>query len=170
MQTVPFALAGGILAPEVAFYAAIYPPLRNFSFGVLRKILSRMGQMRDIYPQTAAHLDNTNPWADGWIGPRLVVTKELTRVARTLVIQGWVELSYMPQPLYLEVLINGKEVGSQRLEESGEFVLRFVLPAKLLPGEYTVEVQSTTWYVPHRFLRNEDFRPLSWRLADIKID
>ena len=170
LKTVLFALAGGILAPEVAFYASIYPPLHNFSFGVLRKILSRMGQMRDIYPQTAVYLDNTDPWSDGWIGPRMVVTKEITRVARTLIIQGWVELSYMPQPLYLKVLLNGEEVGTQRLEESGEFVLRFVLPSKLSPGEYTVEVQSTTWYVPHRFLRNQDFRPLAWRLADIKID
>jgi len=76
----------------------------------------------------------------------------------------------MLQPLYSEVLINGEEVGSQRFEESGEFVLRFVLPSKLSPGEYTVEVQSTTWYVPHRFLRNQDFRPLSWRMAEIKID
>jgi glycosyltransferase involved in cell wall biosynthesis len=170
LQTVPLALAGGIMAPEVAFYAAIYPPLRNFSSGVLRKILSRMGQMGEIYPQTAAHLDNTDPWGDGWVGPRLVVTKEITRVARTLVIEGWVELSYMPDTLYLKVLINGDEVGNQRLEESGEFALRFVLPAKLSPGEYTVEVQSTTWYVPHRFLRNQDFRPLSWRMAEIKID
>ena len=126
--------------------------------------------MGEIYPQTAAHLDNTDQWGDGWIGPRLVVTKEITRVARTLVIEGWVELSYMPQALYLKVLINGDEVGSQRLEESGEFALRFVLPSKLSPGEYTVEVQSSTWYVPHRFLRNQDFRPLAWRMADIKID
>jgi glycosyltransferase involved in cell wall biosynthesis len=170
LQTVPLALAGGILAPEVAFYAAIYPPLRNFSSGVLRKILSRMGQMGEIYPQTAAHLDNTDPWGDGWIGPRLVVTKEVSRVARTLVIQGWVELSYMPQPLFLKVLINGEEVGNQRLEESGEFVLPFLLPSRLLEGEYTVEVQSSAWYVPHRFLRNQDFRPLAWRLTEIRIE
>ena len=84
--------------------------------------------MRDIYPQTAAHLDNTDPWSDGWIGPRLVVTKEITRVARTLVIQGWVELSYMPQPLYLKVLINGEEAVSQRLEASERKLPNLYLP------------------------------------------
>lgn len=51
-----------------------------------------------------------------------------------MIVQGWLELSYMTQPFYLKVLINGEEMGRRRLEESGEFVLRFGLTFQVLAG------------------------------------
>ena len=125
--------------------------------------------MRDIYPQTAAYLDNTEPWDDDWVGPHLVVTRETSRSSKTLVIKGWVDLSYMVKPFDLKVLVDDNEVGNARLEKSGEFALNFPLQSNLAPGKHTVEVQSSAWYVPHRFTRNGDFRPLAWKLITIEV-
>jgi glycosyltransferase involved in cell wall biosynthesis len=169
VRAIPYALGGGVLAPKVAFYVGIYPPFRARANGLLRHALSRLAERRGIPPQTVVYLEHTEPWGDGWAGPRVLVRPEATPGARVVVVQGWVELSYMSKPLTLSVRVDGQEVGQEGVERSGDFVLQLPLLRPLTSGEHSVEVEASSWYVPHRFTGNGDFRPLAWRMTEVRL-
>ncbi len=167
LRALPYALAGGTLAPEVAFYVGVYPPLRERAKGLLKQAVNRFAQMRGIYPQTAVYLDHTEAWSDGWAGPRLVVSREAGPGAQAVVVQGIVDLTYMNQSFVLSVRVDGEDLGQQCIERSGDFALQLPLRDPLSSGLHTVEVEASTWFVPHRFMRNGDFRPLAWRVGAV---
>jgi hypothetical protein len=169
LRAIPYAIGGGVLAPEVAFYVGIYPPVRDRAKGLLKQALSRLVERQGIYPQTAVYLEHTEPWADGWIGPRLIVGAEATAGARVVVVQGWGELGYMSKPLVLTVRVDGEIVGQQGVERGGDFVLQFPLSYPLTSGAHRIEVEASSWFVPHRFTRNGDFRPLAWRMTGVGL-
>jgi glycosyltransferase involved in cell wall biosynthesis len=169
LRAIPYALGGGVLAPEVAFYVGIYPSLRNRAKGFLRLALSRLAERGMVSPQTAVHLEHTEPWGDGWAGPQLVVAREVPPGAQAITLQGQVDLTYMRRPFVLTASVDGKYIGQQCLEQSGEFAFQIPILHALSPGIHTVEVQASSWFVPHRFLRNDDFRPLAWRILDLYI-
>ena len=87
---------------------------------------------------------------------------------QTLVLQGVVDLTYMSQPFTLTVYVDKRQVGVQRLAQSGPVHWRIPLGAPVSPGQHDVEVQASTWFVPHRFTRGGDFRPLAWRVESIR--
>ena len=168
-QALSYGLMSGILAPEVAFYVTLYPRATDFSKKVLRGLSGRRRQTRSVSPQTAAYFDRTQLWGDRWAGPRLLVTCEAGHDARDLFIQGWSDLKYLNGSLFLTVLVDGQWVGQQQLDTSGDFCLEFPLPTQLKAGTHTVEVQSSDWFVPHAFARNKDYRPLSFRMEEIRL-
>ena len=161
------AAAGAAIAPEVAFNIVVYPPLRDHARGVARRVLDRMRAMKQLPLQTEAYMNYTAPWDDGWIGPRLVVAREATPGARAIHVEGRSELKYLSDPLVLSVRVDGEPAGE--VLASGDFVWDIPLRAPLSAGPHQVEIVSSTWYVPHRFTRNGDFRPLAWRMADVSI-
>ncbi|MBI3796450.1 MAG: glycosyltransferase [Deltaproteobacteria bacterium] len=169
IPTVAYGLAGGLLAPEVAFYVCIYPFLRNHTKGLLRQAVGHLARLREVYPQTAAYLDYTEPWSDGWVGPRVVVTKETEYGGQMVSIRGEVDRKYLSKPLVLTVFADGREIGRQCIEQNGSFELELPLSQPLPAGLHRIEVQASTWFVPHRFARNGDYRPLAWRLTDISL-
>ena len=164
-----YAIAGQILAPEVAFYVALYPPMRRISKTTLKKILSLRAEGRDRSPQTAAYFDHTDLWPDGWSGPRLRMSREAGPDTRAVWVRGWVDLTYMRKPFFLSVWVEDQFIGQRHIQESGDFELEFPLPQKLVPGMYPVEVQASTWFVPHHFSANNDHRPLSFKMADLRL-
>lgn len=169
LRALPYALAGGMLAPEVAFYVAAYPPLRDNAQGAVGKALAFLAERRGEYPETAAFFDHTGVWGDDWVGPHLSTSQEAEAGARTVLIQGEVHLRYLKKPFVLTVRVNGQEIARQQLEKSGEFRLELPLPQPLPAGACSVEVLASSWFVPHRYARNRDFRPLAWKLADIGL-
>jgi hypothetical protein len=162
-------LAAGMIAPEVAFYTALYPQMQGVARWVLLKVLDRLAEIRGLSPQTASYLDHTDPWPDGWVGPRLVISRETRFKTHALSIKGWVDLRYNPRPLVLSVWVEGREVGHKRVHKAGDFGLVFPMAQPLTPGIHTVEVRAGTWFVPHRFTRNGDYRPLSFRMEEIRF-
>jgi hypothetical protein len=120
-------------------------------------------------PQTAAYLDRTDAWSDGWVGPRLAVSREIEGPVQAVGVRGWTDLRYLRRPLVLTLRVDEQVVGRQRIREPGDFVARVHLASPLAPGRHTVEVEASTWFVPHRFTRNGDFRPLAWRLGEIEL-
>ncbi|WP_347244174.1 hypothetical protein, partial [Thermogutta sp.] len=146
-------------------YVGIYPALRRRARGILRHVLERLTDMRGIYPQTAVYMERTDVWSDGWVGPRLVTSRQVGPGAQRVIIRGEVDLKYIRQPFVLTVLIDGEVVGQQQISQSGRFEIDLTLPEPLPAGEHTVEVRSSAWFVPHRFTRSGDFRPLAWRAA-----
>ncbi len=167
---VPYAMTGALLGPEVAFYVGIYPPMRNRARGIVRRVLDRMVAGRGASPQTEAYLEQTDLWKDGWSGPRLVLSREAPMGATTVSVQGWVNLDYMSEPFVLAVRIDGQEIGRQHIKKSGDFVLHMPLPKALEQGRRTIEIDASTWFVPHRFTRNRDFRPLGWRVGKVEVE
>jgi len=167
LQAIPFAVAGGMIGPDVAFYTAFYPRMKDFAKRVFLIILERWVRTRGMFPQTAAYLDYTGLWSDGWVGPRLVISREAGMEAHALLIQGWMDLNLVGKPLVLSISVDGQTIGKQRIEKSGNFTLDFSLSEPLAWGLHTVEVKATTWFVPHRFGGNEDYRPLSFRMEKI---
>lgn len=169
IRAIPYSLAGSALAPEVAFYVTLYPFLREHAEGIAKRAVHRLAMMRGVYPQTAVYLDHVELWHDGWAGPRLVLACDAVGGEQTLVLQGVVHLAYMSQPLMLTVCVDGRQVGVRQIEESGAVTWHIPLEERMSPGQHTVEVQASTWFVPHRFTRDGDFRPLAWRVESIRL-
>jgi glycosyltransferase involved in cell wall biosynthesis len=168
-QALLYAVGGTALAPDVAFYVLFFPFLRDRSTGLLAKFFQRLAARNDSYPQTTAYLNNTNPWADQWVGPCLVISQEGQVEADTVIIQGWIELKYLNKPQVLTVYANGEKIGQQRITQSGDFEIQLPLPRPTSPGLNTIEIQASTWFVPHHLARNGDYRPLAWKTTDVQL-
>jgi glycosyltransferase involved in cell wall biosynthesis len=166
-QSLIYSASAGILAPEVAFYVAVYPFLMEKAKGVTKKTLEYLGNRRRMDPRTAVYLGHAAPWDDQFIGPYLSIDRHAPRGARALLIEGEAHLSYMSRKLSLTVIMDGLEIGRFKLGESGPFYYSLPLPRGITPGQKRIEIKSNTWYVPHYYLKNGDFRPLSWRMQRI---
>jgi hypothetical protein len=167
LQAIPFAAAGGIIGPEVAFYTIFYPRIRDFAKRVLLITLERWVRSRGVFPQTTAYLEHTDPWPDGWVGPCLLVSREAGPEARVLCVAGRVDMKHLKRHFVLTASVDGQEIGERMFQGNGDFSLEFLLPHPLARGIHTVEVKSNAWFVPHRFLGNGDYRPLSFQMEKI---
>jgi len=159
---------GILLAPEIAFYLAVYPVLWDRAKSALEIVLPHVGGAT-VPPETAAYFDHTEPWSDGWVGPRLVASVQADDVAEAVEVSGWQDLSCLSKPFVLTVRINGSYAGRHTFERSGDFVARIPLPLAVPAGVLAVEVEASSWFVRHRFVKNRDFRPLSWRLGSVRV-
>ena len=169
VRSIPYGLKAGMLAPEVAFYVGLYPTLKEHTHVWLRKFLIPLVRTGEIDPRTKVYLEHVEAWDDGWAGPHLVVSREAGHSAQSLFVQGTVDLKYMNASLVLTLYVDGRAVGERRMEHSGDFRFELPLSPPVLPGQHTIEVQASTWFVPHRFTRNSDFRPLAWRFIGIEF-
>jgi glycosyltransferase involved in cell wall biosynthesis len=169
VRAVGWLVAGGALAPEVAFYVGVYPLLRDRAGGLVRRGLDRLAGRRGIDPETAVYLDRTEVWPDGWAGPRVLLSRAVPPGARTLRLQGAVDLRYLRRPFVLSIGVDGWDLGRHAVAESGEFTLEVALPRSLAGGEHVVAVETDDWFVPHRFTRNRDFRPLAFHLRALDV-
>lgn len=159
-----------LLAPDVAFYTTLYPMLRRRTLGFLENALERLRRRQGVDPRTAVYLDHTDVWEDRRVGPYLVMTRHSEEVVRKIQIRGNVDVSYMREPFSLIVSMNGREIGRKSLEESGDFSLQFDLTEAAPSGLITIEIRATSWFVPHFFFKNGDFRPISWQFQRILLD
>ncbi len=127
-------------------------------------------QMDQIELEPAADLERIEPWSDGWVGPRLVLNRDTRHPAEFVALSGWTNLRYVSRPLVLTVGVDGHVVGRHTMERSGRFVARIPVAGSLAPGRHTVEVEASAWWIPDRYLRNGDVRPLAWRLRQIQLE
>jgi glycosyltransferase involved in cell wall biosynthesis len=166
IKSIFYAASAASLSPEVAFYVGIYPALKDQSRRFVGKLLTWHASRQAINPQTAAYLDRTEAWEDGWIGPRLVVEKEIGPDIADVIIHGIVDLRYIRKAFSLTVFIDGQKIGAKRVHHSGDFTLDFKLLQPLSPGKHTFEIQASSWWVHHQFYRSGDYRPLAWKIAE----
>jgi glycosyltransferase involved in cell wall biosynthesis len=164
------AAAAILLAPKVAFYVGAYPALRERAGRLWGRALVRVGQWGKLSPTTTGYLEHTEAWSDGWVGPRLVVTREVDREARVVGVTGSADLQHMTKPLILTVRLNGRVIGRHRVRQPGDFVVRIPLTDPLPPGVHTVGVEASTWFVPDGQTGSGDLRPLAWRLGHVAVD
>jgi hypothetical protein len=84
-------------------------------------------------------------------------------------IQGWADLTYIRKPLVLTLCVDDQQVSVKHLYQSGTFTWQAPLSMCPAPGQHTVEVQASHWFVLHRFTRSGDFRPLAWQAENIAL-
>ncbi|MCJ7684758.1 MAG: glycosyltransferase [Desulfobacteraceae bacterium] len=168
-RAVMYASPAGILAPEVAFYVAIYPFLEEKAKGPIKRALEYLGNRKGIDPRTAVYFDQTDPWDDNFIGPYLSISRYAPEDTKALLVKGEAYLSYMRRALSLVVMVDGLEIGRLKVKKSGSFLSHFPLPKGTSSGQKKVEIRATAWYIPHHFLKNGDFRPLSWRMEQVDL-
>jgi hypothetical protein len=166
MKSIFYAASAASLSPEVAFYVGIYPALKDRFRNFAGKFLTWHASRRGIYPQTAVYLDRTEAWEDGWIGPRLVVEKEVGSDIQVVIIQGVVDLRYIVKAFTLTLFIDRQKISTKRVHQSGDFTLDFKLKQSLSQGKHTFEIQASSWWVHHQFYRSGDYRPLAWKIAE----
>lgn len=163
------ALSASLLAPEVVFAAAVFPALNRRVPAGVRRVFLRLTSAGPS-AETEAYLDRDEPWDDGWVGPRLVRVVEAPEGARTLRLAGSVDLHYLPGALTLKVSVDGRVLATPQIRRSGDFELRLPLAEPARAGRRRVAVAADRYFVPHRFLRNSDHRPLSWRVGAVALE
>ena len=160
---------GLLLAPEVTFSAVAFPALRRAVPTRLAGLLEHLLRGDQESLDTRVYLEHTAPWPDGWVGPRLVLERESANGARALRLSGHVELRYFTGPLRLRVLVDDRELGERELASSGAWSAELGLSQPLAEGGHRIVVEASQYFVPHRYLSNNDRRPLSWQLASLEI-
>jgi glycosyltransferase involved in cell wall biosynthesis len=165
MKSIFYTISAAFLSPEVAFYVGVYPAIKKRSRRTLNKFFDWYIRQKKVYPQTKVYLERTVPWEDDWIGPRLVVTKEVGPDIQDVIIQGTVDLRYIGKAFTLTLFIDRQKIGAKRVHQNGVFTLDFKLTPPLSPGKHTFEIQASSWWVHHQFYRSGDYRPLAWKIA-----
>lgn len=170
LRAVPAAAVGAILAPGVAFFVGAYPFLRARAGGAAKRVLGRLARARHLSPQTAAYLDRTDPWDDGWAGPRLIVARTAAAGAEAVALSGRVDLSYLGDPpQVLTASVDGRVIGQARVERTGSIAVEIPVPGGLAPGPHMVEIRASGWFVPDVFTGDGDHRPLAWRPGEVEL-
>ena len=134
LHVVVHAAAAVLLAPKVALYVGAYPAFRARASRVWRRAPTRVGQCGTLSPITAGYLGQTEAWSDGWVGPRLAVTREIERETRMVWVAGSADLQHMTKPLILTVRLNGRAIGRHRVREPGVSSCEFLSRILFLPG------------------------------------
>lgn len=169
LASVGHATRAALLSPLVTFKAGLYPELLERLPERARRALEWLANAGQEPLETRVYLQRTEPWSDGWAGPKLVTLAACVAPAQALRLAGFAELRYVRGPLILVLRVDGRAVGTAAVAQSGDFELRFVLPEALAPGAHEVAVEANTYFVPHRFLANADHRPLSFRLVALEF-
>jgi glycosyltransferase involved in cell wall biosynthesis len=186
LRTFSHAVSGAVLAPHVAFSVGLYPSLRD---RVLEKVVGHMEQrrlqqrrqmeerqlqqrrqMEERRLQQRRLYERTEPWSDRWVGPRLVIQSDAGHATEFVALSGWTDLRHVRGPLVLTVSVDKDMVGRHTVSSSGRFVVRIPMAGPLAPGRHTVEVEASAWWIPDRYLRNGDLRPLAWMMYLVRLE
>lgn len=158
-----FDIAAVILAPQAAFFTALYPDLKRRARGPFHKFLNRLVAPHPSLPQTKAHLNRPSVWNDGWAGPRLVVNILAEGGETILQVEGWFDLTFINLPLTLTAVIDGKQLGNQTIAKNGKNTLSYSIQFPISNGIHQVELMSAAWFISDSYMHNRDYRPLSWK-------
>jgi glycosyltransferase involved in cell wall biosynthesis len=162
-------LLGFLLGPDVALEAIIVPLTRDGAQNLGQRLLLNLAARRGHYRETAAFRGYTDVWDDGWAGPEVIVRRTVSASSRELVVAGWTDVRYMGRSLDLTFDVDGRPLGTHRIDTTGEFEVRF-------PWQNTqhntvgIRVRANKWFVPHRFSGTGDFRPLAWRIKRLDFE
>lgn len=164
-----YGISGLLLAPEVAFNVYAYPRLRGRAGALIKKTLHPIRSRSRDNPQTKVFLRRTDPWDDGWVGPKFAAQYQLEQDAAVLELLGFANLQFLGNSLKLSIAIDGEMVGVHKIDKDGNFYLALPLKRPMASGMHKIEIEAGKWYVPDKFLANKDFRPLSWQLGKISF-
>ena len=156
------------IAPDAVVDAVLSAWLPRWPAWPLRldRIL-RLVASRPARTDTLAYREWRVLYPDGWAGPICTLPLQVKPGDRRAELDGSIDIGQHPQPLEIELRLEGRSLGRHQVGRRRTFHL--VLPLDgLPPGEHTLEVRSSTYLVPHHFLGNRDSRPLAFRLRQLR--
>ncbi len=163
------AFLGAIIAPEVVFYVVIFPSFKTSGSTLIDKLLTVFARRGD-YPQTQAILSHTTTWDDLWVGPLFVNTipHQNSTSKKTILIKGFADTTYLDIPLVLSISINDSPIAEREISQKGDFELLLDWKTEV-EQPITITVKANTYFIPHQFSRNGDYRPLSWKVLAVDL-
>jgi glycosyltransferase involved in cell wall biosynthesis len=165
-----YATVGSMLAPDLIWDVVVMPRLKP----LLRKMVSRSRALPGIrrrteHPQTLAWRGFESLHSDGWAGPTLIQTVQVEAQHTSLALVGSVPLGGFRWPLVIEASIDGGSLGQQPVADGSQFVIEFPLRG-VRAGSHQVRIVSNQHAVPHDLFGNQDYRPLSFRLEQLRLE
>ncbi len=140
-----------------------FVPHNHFSNNDYRPLSFRLVKLE---PQSAEGF--TAPYADGWFGPKTVMNVKVHSRALVLKFEGFLGEIPLPQPLEVEIRIDGKTVGTVSAGREKAIRLVKALPA-IAPGPHRLEFICNAFVIPDEHIGNGDTRRLSFILSKLSI-
>ncbi len=158
-------VVGALLAPDVVADVALVPALQP----VFSKMKGRsVRRHRRVQPHTEAWFGLTKLHADGWAGPTLVMEINVEAPHTTLALAGTSFPDHLRGPLALEAFVDGRSLGCRSVGRDSSFSLTWGL-AGVAAGPHELRLAASTFMVPDDRFRNQDYRPLSYRVARLQL-
>lgn len=167
MLALTFLAAATGCAPELVFRREVLPRVGRFLDGLLPADADLWRPER-TEPATLACRGFTGQYDNGCIGPTYTTSLRVMRghTAVELDLEGVVQP--MPWPLTLDLWLDGRHVCRHHDRALSELSLRVPLQ-DVPPGEHDLTIVSSSYLVPHEYLGNGDYRPLSLRLKGLSM-
>ena len=121
-----------------------------------------------ISPLTLMWCRSTGLHPDGGVGPTFVTDIEVDPGHRWLGLRGAPVFGRRPPRGEICLAIDGRPVPARRHDRRRDFVLTVPLGG-LAPGMHRLAVHSSTVFIPNDYLGNKDFRPLAFRLRELRL-
>ncbi len=121
-----------------------------------------------VRPKTLAWRGYTTLHRNGCVGPLYVTGVQVGREHHCLEVHVGNVLEPAPWPVCSALYLDGQFIERGRVPPRGTLVLRAPL-AGVGPARHEVRIESDAFIVPHDYLGNGDYRPLSLKVARLKL-
>jgi glycosyltransferase involved in cell wall biosynthesis len=128
----------------------------------------RTWEGRPIPGRTTAWRHYTATHADGFVGPHFATDVQLLSEQNHIRVVGHPAVPWVRGSFDLEVRLDGQHVLRKRWNYQDQFTLS--IPTNGLSiGSHRLEILSSAFVIPSDVLGGEDYRPLSFRLAELRV-
>lgn len=162
-------LLGAALAPDLVGDIVIVPALLPRVKWLLRYRPSwlRVLKPRQVSPHTLAWREFTRLHADGWAGPEWITDIEIAPGQHELQLVAETPLGNSARSFDIRIFIDGQLVSHRRVQQRSLFTLTADL-RRFPPGVHQLRVVSSSYIVPHDLVGNQDYRPLAFRVKELR--
>jgi hypothetical protein len=157
-------------APDVLAHAVLLPAVAQHRPTWFEHVrwLDRLCRPRTVHPNLTVWRAFVTVHADGWAGPVCRLPLHVRPGDARIELEGGIEIGHQPEPLEITFLVDGQALGRHRVGRRTPF--RAVLPLSgVAPGEHELQLLSNTYLVADDFRANADYRPLSFKLHQLKL-
>jgi glycosyltransferase involved in cell wall biosynthesis len=164
------AAACALLAPDVLTHTVLLPALARRDPAWFERLgwLDRLCRPRGAHPNITVWREFVAVHEDGWAGPVCRLPIRVRPGDAHIELEGGIEIGHQPEPLEIEFLVDGRRLGRHRVGRRTPF--RAVLPLTgVAPGPHELQLLSNTYLVADDFRANADYRPLSFKLHQLKL-
>jgi GT2 family glycosyltransferase len=133
-----------------------------------RRTATLRSAWNELSPLSLAYRDFTGIYGDDMVGPKLVSSIEVREGDSVLQLEGAAVIDGLPRPMRIDLFMDGRHIGRHALERHRSFSIAVAVP-RLRPGRCKLSITSDDFVIPHDYLINFDYRPLSFRLKQVRL-
>jgi glycosyltransferase involved in cell wall biosynthesis len=172
LRALPSAAIGAMLGPDLVMDVVVMPVLKPRIW----KLLARGRTLPRLWKRTASPSPQTQAWrdfvrlhADGWAGPTLQQRIDVAPQHTTLHLVGTMPIGRLRRPLELELVIGNRSLGRRVAGNAQHFEVCWQLH-NVAAGPQEARITASEYTVPHELVGNQDFRPLSFKLEELRLE